>query len=144
MVDDAGEHRDVPAAQGAQRGNDRAGRGPQGVAGPGWPTGSIIYLLQGATPPPGTFAGHIYSGGAPGHALALLPAYVVVERIPNERARDLLLVILGVVRSGRASVAAYAVGGYIAAAYWFTSSTSFANPARLVISSGSTPRSCSA
>jgi arsenate reductase len=41
----------------------------------------------------------------------------------------LLLVILGVVRSGRSSVAAYAVGGYIAAAYWFTSSTSFANPA---------------
>jgi arsenate reductase len=41
----------------------------------------------------------------------------------------LLLVILGVVRSGRSSVAPYAVGGYIAAAYWFTSSTSFANPA---------------
>ena len=41
----------------------------------------------------------------------------------------LVLVILGVVRSGRASVAAFAVGGYIAAAYWFTSSTSFANPA---------------
>jgi glycerol uptake facilitator-like aquaporin len=41
----------------------------------------------------------------------------------------LLIVILGVVRAGRASVAAFAVGGYIAAAYWFTSSTSFANPA---------------
>jgi glycerol uptake facilitator-like aquaporin len=41
----------------------------------------------------------------------------------------LLLVILGLVRSGRSPVAAYAVGGYIAAAYWFTSSTSFANPA---------------
>ncbi len=41
----------------------------------------------------------------------------------------LLVVILGVVRAGRASVAAFAVGGYIAAAYWFTSSTSFANPA---------------
>jgi glycerol uptake facilitator-like aquaporin len=41
----------------------------------------------------------------------------------------LLVVILGVVRSGRGNVAAYAVGGYIAAAYWFTSSTSFANPA---------------
>ena len=41
----------------------------------------------------------------------------------------LLLVILGVVRAGRASVVAFAVGGYIAAAYWFTSSTSFANPA---------------
>jgi len=41
----------------------------------------------------------------------------------------LLLVIFGVVRSGRANVAAFAVGGYITAAYWFTSSTSFANPA---------------
>jgi arsenate reductase len=41
----------------------------------------------------------------------------------------LLLVILGVVRAGRASVAAFGVGAYIAAAYWFTSSTSFANPA---------------
>ena len=41
----------------------------------------------------------------------------------------LLIVILGVVRSGRATSAPFAVGGYIAAAYWFTSSTSFANPA---------------
>jgi arsenate reductase len=41
----------------------------------------------------------------------------------------LLAVILGVVRSGRAATAPFAVGGYIAAAYWFTSSTSFANPA---------------
>jgi glycerol uptake facilitator-like aquaporin len=41
----------------------------------------------------------------------------------------LVLVILGVVRAGRTSVVAFAVGGYIAAAYWFTSSTSFANPA---------------
>jgi glycerol uptake facilitator-like aquaporin len=41
----------------------------------------------------------------------------------------LLIVILGVVRGGRASVAPFAVAGYIAAAYWFTSSTSFANPA---------------
>jgi arsenate reductase len=41
----------------------------------------------------------------------------------------LLLVIFGVVRAGRASVVAFAVGGYIAGAYYFTSSTSFANPA---------------
>jgi glycerol uptake facilitator-like aquaporin len=41
----------------------------------------------------------------------------------------LVVVVLGVVRSGRATAAAFAVGGYIAAAYWFTSSTSFANPA---------------
>jgi glycerol uptake facilitator-like aquaporin len=41
----------------------------------------------------------------------------------------LVVVILGVVRSGRESTAPFAVAGYIAAAYWFTSSTSFANPA---------------
>ena len=41
----------------------------------------------------------------------------------------LLLVILGVVRSGRASAAPFAVGAYIGGAYFFTSSTSFANPA---------------
>lgn len=41
----------------------------------------------------------------------------------------LLLVILGVVRSRNAAAAPFAVGAYIAAAYWFTASTSFANPA---------------
>ena len=41
----------------------------------------------------------------------------------------LLLVIFGTVRSGRGQAVAFAVGGYITAAYWFTSSTSFANPA---------------
>lgn len=41
----------------------------------------------------------------------------------------LLLVIFGVVRSGRAALAPFAVGAYITGAYFFTSSTSFANPA---------------
>lgn len=41
----------------------------------------------------------------------------------------LLVVVLGGIRSGRGRDLAYAVGGYIAAAYWFTSSTGFANPA---------------
>ena len=41
----------------------------------------------------------------------------------------LLLVIFGVVRSRRTSLVPFAVAGYIAAAYFFTSSTSFANPA---------------
>src|SRR5262249_31477161 len=41
----------------------------------------------------------------------------------------LLLVILGVVRSGRTSAAPYAVGGYTAGSYWSTPSTSFANRA---------------
>lgn len=41
----------------------------------------------------------------------------------------LVLVVVGSLRAGRVEVVALAVGGYIAAAYWFTSSTSFANPA---------------
>ena len=41
----------------------------------------------------------------------------------------LLLVIFSLVRTGRAATAPAAVGAYIGAAYWFTSSTSFANPA---------------
>jgi arsenate reductase len=41
----------------------------------------------------------------------------------------LLLVIFGVVRSGRSAAAPFAVGAYIGGAYFFTSSTSFANPA---------------
>ena len=41
----------------------------------------------------------------------------------------LVLVVFGCLRSGRSETVAYAVGGYIMAAYWFTSSTSFANPA---------------
>jgi glycerol uptake facilitator-like aquaporin len=41
----------------------------------------------------------------------------------------LLLVIHGCVRTGRARVVPFAVAAWIAGAYWFTSSTSFANPA---------------
>lgn len=41
----------------------------------------------------------------------------------------LLLVVFSVVRSRRAELAPFAVGAYIFAAFFFTSSTSFANPA---------------
>jgi glycerol uptake facilitator-like aquaporin len=41
----------------------------------------------------------------------------------------LVLVIFGSLRAGRTDTVAFAVAGYITAAYWFTSSTSFANPA---------------
>ena len=41
----------------------------------------------------------------------------------------LILLIFALARSGRAAVAPAAVGAYIGGAYWFTSSTSFANPA---------------
>ena len=54
------------------------------------------------------------------------PAHFLSEIIAT---LGLMLVILALVRSGRSQSAAAAVGAYIGAAYWFTSSTSFANPA---------------
>lgn len=41
----------------------------------------------------------------------------------------LVTIIYGVVHSGRSEAVPFAVGGYIGAALWFTSSTAFANPA---------------
>ena len=54
------------------------------------------------------------------------PAHFLSEIIAT---LGLMLVIFALVRSGRSQSAAAAVGAYIGAAYWFTSSTSFANPA---------------
>ncbi|HEV2378054.1 MAG TPA: MIP/aquaporin family protein [Streptosporangiaceae bacterium] len=54
------------------------------------------------------------------------PAHFLGEVIAT---LGLILVIFALVRSGRAHLAPAAVGAYIGAAYWFTSSTSFANPA---------------
>ena len=67
-----------------------------------------------------------------------LPAVEISTKVRDGTARclgegiatfGLLLVIFGVARSGRSSMAPFAVGAYITGAYWFTSSTSFANPA---------------
>src|SRR5205085_9683623 len=54
------------------------------------------------------------------------PAHLFAEIVAT---LGLLLVIFALARSGRATTAPAAVGAYIGAAYWFTSSTSFANPA---------------
>jgi glycerol uptake facilitator-like aquaporin len=54
------------------------------------------------------------------------PAHFLSEIIAT---LGLMLVIFALVRSGRAGAAPAAVGAYIGAAYFFTSSTSFANPA---------------
>ena len=54
------------------------------------------------------------------------PAHLLAELIAT---CGLILVIFALVRSGRVATAPAAVGAYIGAAYWFTSSTSFANPA---------------
>src|SRR4051794_19733796 len=40
----------------------------------------------------------------------------------------LVVLVFALVRAGRAAVAPFAVGAYIAGAYWWSSSTSFANP----------------
>ncbi|ANP56629.1 antitoxin [Streptomyces griseochromogenes] len=44
----------------------------------------------------------------------------------------LILLVLGLERTGRARLAPVAVASYIGAAYWFTSSTAFANPAMTI------------
>jgi glycerol uptake facilitator-like aquaporin len=94
----------------------------------------------------GTYVAAQLMGGCVGAIAAnLMFELPVIEWSTHERATGglwigeavatfgLVLVILGVVRStagaSRTALAAVAVGGYIAAAYWFTSSTSFANPA---------------
>lgn len=81
-------------------------------------------------------------GGVLGAVLANVMYQVPVDRLATtERAGGHLLVaevvataglvalIFALARTGRGLLAAPAVGAYIAAAYWFTSSTSFANPA---------------
>ena len=54
------------------------------------------------------------------------PAHLFAEVIAT---LGLLLVIFALARTRRGNTAPAAVGAYIGAAYWFTSSTSFANPA---------------
>jgi glycerol uptake facilitator-like aquaporin len=63
-----------------------------------------------------SFSGHQRASGA--HFLGEVVATV-----------GLVLVIFALARSGRSNTAPAAVGAYIGAAYFFTSSTSFANPA---------------
>jgi glycerol uptake facilitator-like aquaporin len=62
-------------------------------------------------------ASHHHRGGAP----VLLSEVVATA--------GLLLVIVALARTGRLQHVAWAVGAWIGAAYWFTASTSFANPA---------------
>jgi glycerol uptake facilitator-like aquaporin len=54
------------------------------------------------------------------------PAHLLAEAIATA---GLIMLIFALARTGRSSQAPAAVGAYIGAAYWFTSSTSFANPA---------------
>jgi arsenate reductase len=56
----------------------------------------------------------------------LTPGHLLGEVVATA---GLIALIFALARTGRAGVSAAAVGAYIGAAYWFTSSTSFANPA---------------
>ncbi len=77
------------------------------------------------------------AGVAAAHAMFELPIVQASERVRAGGAQlfselvatfGLLAVSWGVVRR-RSTAVPYAVGAYITAAYWFTASTSFANPA---------------
>lgn len=78
-----------------------------------------------------------FGGVAAAHLMFGLPAFFSSHHARSGRALlwsefiatfGLLMVILGCARV-RSSATSFAVGAYIAAAYWFTASTSFANPA---------------
>ncbi|WP_231602085.1 MIP/aquaporin family protein [Salinibacterium sp. NG253] len=56
----------------------------------------------------------------------LTPSHFLSEVVATA---GLIMVIFALVRTGRANLAPIAVGAYIGGAYFFTSSTSFANPA---------------
>jgi arsenate reductase len=81
----------------------------------GCTTGAVLANLMFSLPAVNLSTKHRASGA---HWLAEVIATV-----------GLLLVIFALARTGRGNSAAGAVGAYIGAAYFFTSSTSFANPA---------------
>lgn len=77
-------------------------------------------------------------GAALANAMFNLAAFQISEKVRASSGvwlgeivatAGLIALIFTLARTGRASLSAGAVGAYIGAAYWFTSSTSFANPA---------------
>jgi glycerol uptake facilitator-like aquaporin len=101
------------AAFGGLRWRDAAAYLPAQVA--GCAGGAVIANLMFSRAAVSLSAKHRAS---PGHFLSEIVATL-----------GLLLVIFALARTGRARTAPAAVGAYIGAAYFFTSSTSFANPA---------------
>lgn len=108
------------------------------------PVVTLADRFLGARRPAGEVVGYVMAqvaGAVGGAVLANLmfavPTAVAttdradVGRLSGEVAATagLVVVIFALVRTGRAGLVAPAVGAYIGAAYWFTSSTSFANPA---------------
>ena len=91
--------------------------------------GWVYVVAQIAGACVGAIVANLMFDASGGHRL---DARSIVDRAPARRIRrDLRVGPRDPQRRARGSVAqvAVAVGGFIAAAYWFTSSTSFANPA---------------
>src|SRR5690349_13875070 len=103
----------VDAAFGGLSWRDAAAYLPAQVA--GCLGGAVVANLMFALPAVTISAKH---RATPGHFLSEIVATL-----------GLIVVIFALARSGRSRSAAAAVGAYIGAAYFFTSSTSFANPA---------------
>jgi glycerol uptake facilitator-like aquaporin len=79
-----------------------------------------------------------FAGVAAAHVMFELPLFFASQHVRSGPAQmfsefvatfGLLAVIWGCARGHSAMVVPFAVAGYITAAYWFTASTSFANPA---------------
>lgn len=90
---------------------------------PGYAAAQTIGCITGAVLANGMFALDAISISETHRASG---AHLLAEGVATV---GLLLVIFSLVRTGRSATAPAAVGAYIGAAYWFTSSTSFANPA---------------
>jgi glycerol uptake facilitator-like aquaporin len=103
----------VDAAFGGVSWRDAAAYLPAQVA--GCITGAVVANLMFALP---TVSISVKDRASGGHFLSEIIATL-----------GLILVIFALDRSGRGRVTAAAVGAYIGAAYFFTSSASFANPA---------------
>ena len=103
----------VDAALGGMRWRDAAAYLPAQVA--GCAGGVVVANLMFSVPAVSVSAHHRASAA---HLLSEVVATC-----------GLILVIFALARTGRASTAPAAVGAYIGAAYFFTSSASFANPA---------------
>jgi glycerol uptake facilitator-like aquaporin len=77
------------------------------------------------------------AGVAAAHAMFALPVFFAATKVRSGFGMAFsewvatfgLLLVIASVAKYRPAAAPYAVGGYITAAYWFTASTSFANPA---------------
>jgi len=108
------------------------------------PVITLVDLVLGGLRPPlalGYIAAQVLGGGVGAVAANLMYGLPPITLSVRERTGSdlwlaeliatvgLVLVVFGAARSGRSGVAPFAVGAYIGGAYFFTSSTAFANPA---------------